>query len=56
MPKATSQKQRGFVFARFGSAWAHRHHFANKGKLKRYAHGNRSTSPAIARKFRSRKR
>jgi hypothetical protein len=30
---AKSQAQRRFLFARFGSAWAHRHHFANKGKL-----------------------
>jgi hypothetical protein len=30
---AKSQAQRRFLFAKFGKAWAKRHHFANKGKL-----------------------
>lgn len=30
---AVSQRQRNFIFARFGPAWARRHHFDNKGKL-----------------------
>lgn len=30
---AKSEAQRKFLFATKGSAWAHRHHFANKGKL-----------------------
>jgi hypothetical protein len=30
---AKSQAQRRFIFAKFGEAWARRHHFANKGKL-----------------------
>lgn len=30
---ARSEAQRRFIFARFGSAWAHAHGFANKGKL-----------------------
>lgn len=30
---AVSEAQRKFIFAHFGSAWAHKHHFANKGKL-----------------------
>lgn len=28
-----SQKQRAYIYANFGSAWAKKHHFANKGKL-----------------------
>jgi hypothetical protein len=38
---AVSQQQRRFLFARFGSAWAHKHGFANKGKLPKYVHGRR---------------
>lgn len=34
---AKSQKQRGFIYARFGAAWAKRHHFNNKGKLPKRA-------------------
>lgn len=34
---AKSQKQRGFIYARFGKAWAKRHHFNNKGKLPKRA-------------------
>lgn len=30
---AKSEAQRRFLFARFGKAWAKRHHFNNKGKL-----------------------
>lgn len=30
---AKSQKQRAFIFARFGKKWAKKHHFDNKGKL-----------------------
>jgi hypothetical protein len=30
---ARSQAQRRFIYARFGKAWAKRHHFNNKGKL-----------------------
>lgn len=32
---AKSEKQRRFLFAKFGAAWARRHHFANKGRLPR---------------------
>jgi hypothetical protein len=34
---AKSEKQRRFLFARFGEAWAKRHHFNNKGKLPKQA-------------------
>jgi hypothetical protein len=34
---AKSQAQRRFIFAKFGEAWARRHHFANKGKLPKRA-------------------
>jgi hypothetical protein len=34
---AKSQRQRAFIFARFGKAWAKKHHFANKGKLPKTA-------------------
>lgn len=30
---AVSQKQRAYLYARFGEAWAKRHHFDNPGKL-----------------------
>jgi hypothetical protein len=30
---AKSQAQRAYLHAKFGHAWAKRHHFANKGKL-----------------------
>lgn len=30
---AVSQAQRGFLFAKFGKAWAKRHGFDNPGKL-----------------------
>jgi hypothetical protein len=30
---ARSQKQRGFIYATKGAAWAKKHHFDNKGKL-----------------------
>ena len=39
---AKSQKQRAYLHAKFGHAWAKRHHFANKGKLpKRVKKGKR---------------
>ncbi len=31
---AKSEAQRRFLYAKFGSAWVHRHHFANKGRLR----------------------
>jgi hypothetical protein len=34
---ATSQKQRGFIYANFGAAWAQKHDYNNKGKLPRRA-------------------
>lgn len=34
---ARSERQRRFIFAKFGAAWAKRHHFNNKGKLPRRA-------------------
>ncbi len=34
---ARSEKQRKFIFAKFGEAWAKRHHFNNKGKLPKQA-------------------
>jgi hypothetical protein len=30
---ARSQKQRAFIYATKGAAWAKKHHFNNKGKL-----------------------
>jgi hypothetical protein len=30
---ARSQKQREFIYATKGAAWAKKHHFDNKGKL-----------------------
>jgi hypothetical protein len=35
---AKSQKQRGFLEAKFGHEWVKKHHFDNKGKLPKYAH------------------
>jgi hypothetical protein len=32
---AKSEKQRAFLHAKFGAAWAKRHHFNTKGKLPR---------------------
>jgi hypothetical protein len=32
---ARSEKQRRFLYARFGSAWVKKHHFDNPGKLPR---------------------
>jgi len=37
---AVSQKQRAFLFATKGAAWAKRHHFDNKGKLPTYVPGS----------------
>lgn len=34
---ARSQTQRRFIYARFGAAWAKRHHFNTKGKLPKKA-------------------
>jgi len=34
---AKSQKQRGWVYANKGAAWAKKHHFDNKGKLPKSA-------------------
>lgn len=37
---ARSEAQRRYLYAHFGSAWVHKHHFANKGKLpKRVSRG-----------------
>ena len=33
---ARSQAQRNFIYAKFGSAWAKKHHFNNKGKLPKH--------------------
>lgn len=30
---AVSERQRRFLFAKFGEAWVKRHHFDNKGSL-----------------------
>lgn len=30
---AVSEAQRKLIYARFGKAWAKKHHFNNKGKL-----------------------
>ena len=30
---AVSEAQRRYLYAKFGPAWAKRHHFDNKGKL-----------------------
>jgi hypothetical protein len=30
---AVSERQRRYIFWKFGTKWAHKHHFANKGKL-----------------------
>lgn len=30
---AVSQKQRAYLYHKFGAAWAQKHHFDNKGKL-----------------------
>ena len=30
---AKSEAQRRYLYAKFGTDWVHRHHFANKGKL-----------------------
>jgi hypothetical protein len=38
---AKSQKQRGYLHAKFGHAWAKRHHYANKGKLPTRAKGKK---------------
>jgi len=38
---AKSQKQRGFIYANFGKAWAKRHHFNTKGKLPKSAKGGK---------------
>ena len=38
---AVSEAQRRKLYAMFGSAWAHRHHFDNKGKLPAYKHKSR---------------
>jgi len=34
---AKSQRQRGWIYANKGKAWAKKHHFNNKGKLPRTA-------------------
>jgi len=34
---ARSQKQRAFIYATKGAAWAEKHHFNNKGKLPKTA-------------------
>jgi len=41
---AESQAQRGFIFAKFGPAWAKEHHFDNPGKLPAYAHARGSAN------------
>jgi hypothetical protein len=33
---ARSQKQRAYLYSRFGDKWVHQHHFDNKGKLPTY--------------------
>jgi hypothetical protein len=38
---AKSQAQRAYLNRKFGHAWVKRHHFANKGKLPRYAKGGK---------------
>ena len=35
---AVSEAQRKFLYAKFGAAWAKRHHFDNKGKLPKHHH------------------
>jgi hypothetical protein len=36
---ARSQAQRGFLYAKFGPAWAKEHHFDNKGPLPPHVKG-----------------
>ncbi|HKV43860.1 MAG TPA: hypothetical protein VJT32_04185 [bacterium] len=38
---AKSQKQRAFIYATKGPAWAKAHHFDNKGKLPKRAKGKK---------------
>jgi len=54
--KATSQKQRAFLNARFGHAWVKRHHFGQKGELPTYAHGGKTTSPEVKAAFNKKKK
>jgi hypothetical protein len=35
---AHSEAQRRLLYAKFGAAWAKRHHFNNKGKLPEHVH------------------
>ena len=39
---AVSQAQRRYIYAKFGKAWAKKHHFDNKGTLPARKLGRRS--------------
>jgi len=39
---AKSQAQRGFLYRKFGKAWAKAHHFDNPGKLPAYVSGSKA--------------
>jgi len=41
---AVSQAQRAFIFAKFGKAFAQKHHFDNEGRLPRYVKHGVATS------------
>ena len=49
---AKSEAQRKYLNARFGHAWAHRHHFDNKGKLPE--HVKRGRKKALIKKLKGR--
>lgn len=42
---AKSEAQRRLLYAKFGSAWVHKHHFANKGKLPEHVGDRKRVNP-----------